>query len=134
MVITWILYKMAKFKSRNISFKGRRLRLYVADNFAAQAVGLMYRKSLEKDAGMLFVFGKDDKWGIWMPNMKFSIDIVWIDANGRIVDIKKNAPPSKSIFVSEVYKPKEAARYVLELNEGYSSRYGMRVGEPVRLD
>jgi uncharacterized protein len=133
MVITRILYKITKFKSERISLNGKRMRMYIADSFARQSVGLMYRKPLKKDEGMLFVFSNEERWGIWMLNMRFSIDIIWLDGSGKVIHMKRGALPCTSIFSCEVYKPERPAKYVLEVNEGISSKYKLSVGSIIKL-
>ena len=133
MVIAWMMYKMTSFKTRSLKYKGKEMTAYLADTPSRQLVGLMYRKKLEKNSGMLFIFRRDERWGIWMANMRFPIDILWLDKDGKIVAIKKNAQPSKSAFTSEVYKPARLSRYVLELNSGDSERYKMNVGDKLPI-
>lgn len=133
MVITWLAYKLTRFKSRELKFRGRRLRVDIADTLPKQLVGLMYRDSIGREEGMLFVFGRKSRWGIWMPNMNFGIDILWVSGSGKIVDIKKGVKPARSSFASEVYKPRKAAKYVLEIASGASDAYGMKIGDVIAL-
>ncbi len=132
-MITWLLYKMTSFNTTELRYKNKKITVYLADTVPRQTVGLMYRKGLEKNHGMLFTFKRDERWGIWMANMRFAIDIIWLDKERRIVSIKKNALPSKSFFTSEVYKPAKPSRYVLEVKSGDSDRYKMNIGERMQL-
>ncbi len=94
--------------------------------------GLMYRTSLEQNKGMLFVFPNDNKDGFWMKNMHFNLDIVWISLNGRIVFIGPNIPAC-SADPCPVYTPLAQARYVLEINSGYSTSHHWKVGDKLDL-
>ena len=94
--------------------------------------GLMYRSSLAPDHGMLFVFTSDDKQQFWMKNMHFSLDILWINSEGRIVYIGENIPACLA-DPCPVYSPGEAARYVLELNSGYTAAHHWKVGDKLDL-
>ncbi len=133
MVLPWLLYKMTHFKSKGIEYKGKTIRILIADNFARQLVGLMYRQGIGSDEGMLFIFGRESRWGIWMQNMKFPIDIVWLDRNGAVVDIKRYASPCRSVFECETYRPRANSKYVLELAAGGAKAYGIVIGGRVDL-
>lgn len=94
--------------------------------------GLGGRTSLAEDRGMLFVFPKEDYYQFWMKGMNFSIDILWIN-QGKIVDIKEKAPiPITHYF--EQYRPEAPAKYVLEIGAGLTEKYGIKVGDAVKLD
>ena len=132
-MITWLLYKTVRFGTSAIRCRGKTLRVFVADTPAKQMLGLMHREKLRSNEGMLFVFGRDSKWGIWMANMKFSIDIVWLGKDGKVVSVIENAEPCKSIFNCKTRYPSRSARYVLELPSGSASRMGIKEGESVSL-
>jgi uncharacterized membrane protein (UPF0127 family) len=84
---------------------------------AERQKGLMFRDGLLPDQGMLFVFGEEGIYYIWMKNMKFSIDILWLDGEKRIVHVEKNVPPCKKEPCPS-YASKIPAMYVLELRSG----------------
>ena len=132
-MITWLLYKFVRFPVSTIRCNGRTLKVFVADNPARQMLGLMHRQGLRSNEGMLFIFGNNSKWGIWMANMKFSIDIIWIDRTCTVVDIKKGAEPCNSIFNCKTFIPKTESKYVLEVNSGGASRYRIKKGDRLRF-
>src|SRR4249920_757954 len=72
-----------------------------------RAMGLMFRPSLPRDRGMLFLFERPDFHGIWMKNCKFPIDIVWLDAGHKVVHLAEKVPPctAKVDANCEVYYP-----------------------------
>jgi len=84
--------------------------------------GLMYRKSIEEDQGMLFVFAGESFHSFWMKNMNFSIDILWLDEEKRIVHIEERVPPCSS-WDCPSYAPDLPAQYVLELQAGMVERH-----------
>jgi uncharacterized membrane protein (UPF0127 family) len=86
-----------------------------------RAMGLMFRASLPKDHGMLFVFDQPDFHTIWMKNCKFPIDIVWLDGDRRVVDVAPSVPPCKG-EPCPVYQPMRRASYVVEMNAGEAGR------------
>jgi len=89
------------------------------------------RESLDELSGMLFVFPISDRQGIWMKDMQFPIDIIWIN-EGKIVDIAPNIKPTL-IDPLPIYLPRVDARLVLEVNAGLSQKSGWKIGDSVRL-
>ena len=90
------------------------------------SLGLGGRETLEEDAGMLFVFSEPDFYGIWMKDMLFSIDIIWLDENFKVVHIEENVPPDS---YPEVFSPNEKAKYVFEVVAGTVENSGIFVGQ-----
>jgi uncharacterized membrane protein (UPF0127 family) len=100
----------------------------IADDLAEQRRGLMYRRELASDAGMLFLYDEEDELSFWMRNTYVSLDIIFIDRDGRIVNIARDTEPlSERSLVSD--GPAVAA---LEVVAGTSARLGFRVGDEVR--
>jgi uncharacterized membrane protein (UPF0127 family) len=99
--------------------------LEIADTPEALHRGLSGRNSLAEDHGLLFVFPTPDRYGFWMPDMHFAIDIIWLDDKLRVVYIKNDATPDT---YPEVFKPDTPARYVLEVPAGYAASHGIVVG------
>ncbi len=94
--------------------------------------GLMYRDSLgEKDA-MLFIFDSSRPHGIWMKNMRIPLDILWLDSEKRIVDLKQNVPACTNDPCT-VYEPLHPAVYVLELKAGAVSKNSLKSGSRMTL-
>lgn len=97
----------------------------LADDETERYQGLSGRDKLAPNKALLFVFDRDDTWGITMREMKFAIDIVWLSAQKRVVHIKRNATPAS---YPEVFSPPIPARYVIEFPAGSVSMYGISVG------
>lgn len=87
--------------------------------------GLSGRVVLEQDAGMFFVFPRAGKHGIWMKEMQFPIDIIWLDEDLRVVTIAERVHPDT---FPESFYPDEVAHYVLEVNAGYTAVHGIVPG------
>jgi len=99
----------------------------IADDAAEQRRGLMYRREMAADAGMLFLYEEEEPLSYWMQNTYISLDIIYIDHAGRIVSIAKNTVP-----LSERSIPSNApAQAVLEINAGLSDELGIDVGDQV---
>jgi uncharacterized membrane protein (UPF0127 family) len=112
---------------------GKVLKVEVMVSDQDRAMGLMFRRSLPRDRGMLFVFESSDFHGIWMKNCRFPIDIVWLDEERRVVSVTESVPPCKA-EPCPVYEPLRRASFVVELNAGQARREKVMVGETVSFD
>lgn len=130
-VVALVIVFQTKYVTKKVKIGNTTIEAEIADTFTKQIKGLMFRKDLEKNKGMLFVFNNDSYQSIWMMNMSFPLDIIWIDAKHKIVDIVKDAQPCM-IFCT-VYRPKEKARYVLEANAGFVDKHGIEIGDNVKF-
>lgn len=88
--------------------------------------GLSGRASLPLGSGMLFVFDHDDLWGIWMKDMRFSIDIIWADKDGTVVHVEKEVSPET---YPRVFLPPAFSRYVLEVPAGFADDEGIAISD-----
>jgi uncharacterized membrane protein (UPF0127 family) len=104
----------------------------VAKTPAEREKGLSDTASLRQDQAMLFVYEDDGKWPIWMKDMSYSIDIVWLDKDKKIVYMVKNAPPES--YPYETFTPKQDARYVLELPAGTVGKKSIIIGATASFD
>ncbi len=117
--------------SSTATINGKKISVEVADEPAERETGLMYRKSLPEDAGMLFIFEDEAEYAFWMKNTLIPLDMVFIAADSSIVDIIE-AEPCKSDPCA-AYKPSGKAKYVLEVNKGYSLNNGIKKGDKVYI-
>ena len=105
-----------------------RFLVEIADDDAERERGLMYRPPLEDDRGMLFQFPAAREQSFWMKNTPSSLDIIYIDPQGRIVSIASHATP-----YSQTPLPSNgAANGVLELRAGRADEIGAKPGDQVR--
>jgi hypothetical protein len=111
----------------------RTLLVEIADTNEKRALGLMYRDYLPEDTGMLFILDRETRTSFWMKNMLISLDMIWINSDGKIVHITKNAQPCKDDIEACTYQPDEPAKYVLEVNAGYTDKYDIKEGDYVEL-
>jgi uncharacterized membrane protein (UPF0127 family) len=96
---------------------------------ASQAVGMMYRDSLPKDRGMLFYQAKPVQVPYWMHNVKIPLDIIFLDAHKKVVEIAADAQPClKPPQQCPTYGGHAPSQYVLELNGGEARRHGITTG------
>ena len=94
--------------------------------------GLMFRKFLDEDSGMLFIFPEENFHSFWMKNTLIPLDIIWINSDNEIVFIKNNTQPCKEENC-EIFTPDEKALYVLEINSGTANEIGLEVGDKVNF-
>ncbi|WP_067031670.1 DUF192 domain-containing protein [Allomuricauda sp. CP2A] len=99
----------------------------IAETDYETQTGLMYRSSMEKNQGMLFIFPNEAMHSFYMKNTEFPLDIIYIDANQKIASFQKNAQPyDESGLTSKV-----PIKYVLEVNAGLSDEMGLQVGDSI---
>jgi len=102
--------------------------LEIANTPSERERGLMNRTELREDAGMLFVFEKEDEYKFWMKNTLIPLDMIWMDKEGKIVYIKENAEPCKA-DPCESFGPVGKAKYVLEINGGLVKKTGIKLND-----
>ncbi|MEO8026475.1 MAG: DUF192 domain-containing protein [Bryobacteraceae bacterium] len=127
---------MDEFRSTEILFpSGQKILAETMRTELELTRGMMFRDALANDRGMLFVHGRAGNWTYYMFQVKIPLDIVWMDADKRVVEIAPNTPPcaSKSARECPVYGGKEKSQYVLELPGGGAARLGIRVGDTLRF-
>lgn len=101
----------------------------IADSFFKKNLGLMFRKGLVKDQGMLFLYQKPAGKSFWMKNTKVALDIIFISKDKKIVNIEQADPCSQQ--PCRQYHSKGKVMYVLEINQGLSRQYGFKAGTAV---
>ncbi len=112
------------------------VQIFLPDGFAVTAelaitdeerqLGLMFREKINPDQGMLFVFEEEGIHSFWMKNMRFSLDILWLDKDKRIVHIERKVPPGKNPPYPS-YSPVYPAKYVLELKPGSVDEHKLKM-------
>ncbi|MBW9117188.1 DUF192 domain-containing protein [Rhizobium cauense] len=108
---------------------GKRLNFIVeiADTNEQRARGLMYRKEMADDAGMIFDFGVARRVQMWMENTILPLDMLFVDSTGTIRNIKENAVP----YSRDIIDSMTDVKYVVELNAGIVGKLGIKVGDKV---
>jgi uncharacterized membrane protein (UPF0127 family) len=100
---------------------------------AEQELGLMFRQSLDKGRGMLFIFQQAGDYSFWMKNTLISLDMIWIGPDKKIVFISAAAPPCKN-DPCPLLDPAQNASYVIEVNAGEMARIGAKVGDTMVIE
>jgi uncharacterized membrane protein (UPF0127 family) len=101
----------------------------VADTAASREYGLMFRKHLDEDAGMIFVFKAPQHQEFWMKNTIIPLDMIFVDSTGKIIGVVRNAQP----FSETIDSVDGDSQYVLEVNGGFCDRHGVKPGDTLRF-
>lgn len=115
-----------------LEMKDRGFLVEVADTPQSRERGLMWRKKLDRNRGMLFIFDVPGEYAFWMKNTYIPLDIIWIDENKRVVFISKNTQPHLCSN-PPVINPRVRAKYVLEVNAGISDEIKLKIGDEVKF-
>jgi len=116
-----------------LSLKGQTFLAEVASTDGEKAKGLMYRSHLAADRCMVFLYEDDGYHGIWMKNCLIALDVIWVDASGKIVEVVEKAPPCSPMLGNNcpTYGGTVPARYFVEFPVGTFKRLGLKVGDTV---
>lgn len=126
--ILFLFFLLFPNNKKTIQINGVSIQVEIADTQEEQIKGLSLKESLGNREGMLFVFDKPNKYGIWMKDMNFSIDILWIDDDFNIVNIKQNAKPES---YPEIFRPETLITYVIEVSADFVKNNNISIGDKV---
>ena len=123
----------SKVKYATVVFpRGHIFQLEIASTPEQWVKGLMFRKFLPKNSGMLFLYPKEDYYAIWMKNCFIPLDLIWLDSEGRVVYIVESAPPCREEPCT-VYEPMMKAKFVIELNAGTVKKLRLKLGDRISI-
>lgn len=124
-----LLFFLAASAWAQVAIIGRtRIQVEVARTPAEWQKGLMHRKRLPPDRGMLFIFQEEAVRFFWMKDTPIPLDVAFLDSSGKILAIKTMKP-----FSLEAVSSEKACRYALEVNAGFFKKIKARPGERIRL-
>ncbi|MEE8168170.1 MAG: DUF192 domain-containing protein [Candidatus Hydrothermarchaeales archaeon] len=112
---------------------GAQVKVEIVSDPTEISTGLMFRKNIGENEGMLFSYSYDGYYTIWMKNMNFPIDIIWLSSDLKVVDIKMSAEPCRQ-EPCEVYQPAKPARYVLEVSANFTMGNKVVIGDEVVIE
>ena len=110
-----------------LTINGHKLTAEVAHTEATRSRGLMHRRMLPENRGMLFVFERIDRHAMWMMNTYIPLSVAFLDAQGIIINIADMAP-----HTTNAHGATRPARYALEMNQGWFAKRS--IGPGARLD
>jgi len=125
-IITWNLLSEPMFISMFI--KSEEIVVEIADTNQKKALGLMFRKSIPDNYGMLFIYSEEDQRAMWMKNALVSLDLIFLNAQKEVVEIIRNVPPCKK-DPCKTYISKIKAQYVLEVRGNRSKEIELQAGD-----
>lgn len=109
-----------------------KINVEVADDNEERIKGLMFREKLDENSGMLFVFENEEHQTFWMKNTLIPLDIIFIDRNFKIVDIKSAVPCKEEPCI--LYKSSRPVKYVLEVKDNFTAKKGINIGDKIILN
>jgi len=112
---------------KTLKINEKNLTVEVADTFEKKLTGLMFRKELGKDEGMLFCFDKPQKPVFWMKNTYLPLSLAFIDANGIILQLEDLKPEDLTPVAA-----KEKVLYALEVNKGWFEQNKIKTGDVIK--
>jgi uncharacterized protein len=125
-----LVWSQIRPEVQEVSLNGHQVRLEIADTDQERVRGLSGRAGLAHGQGMLFVFERPGSHCFWMKDMRFAIDLIWLDTNGRVVGLEKNMTPGS---YPHSFCPPKPAQYVIELPGGFVTETDLRVGAQLDL-
>ena len=118
-----------EFETKNIKIGEKIITVEIADTNPKRALGLMNRQSLEKDHGMLFVFADENYRRFWMKETYIPLDIAYFSREKALLEVHKAVPVKSGMQINiPEYSSKKRAMYVLEMNQGWFERNGIKPG------
>jgi uncharacterized membrane protein (UPF0127 family) len=134
LIITSMLFinKDIKKDFNKVIINNKEIFLEIADNDSLRETGLMNREKLDYDSGMLFIFDDEKILNFWMKNTLIPLDMIFIDKDLSIINIKHATPCKKD--PCDIYASDSKAKYVLEVNYNYTNDNNIKIGDKVKLE
>lgn len=104
----------------------------IADDNSEREKGLMFREKLDENSGMLFIFEDEAYHAFWMKNTLIALDMIFIDKNYKIVDIKNAVPCNEEPCV--LYKSSNPTKFILEVNGDFTKKNNVKVGDKIIME
>ncbi len=118
------LFAQNIFPSTELFFGMHRIEVEIAANDAARQQGLMFRKSMQKNHGMIFIFTQNARHCMWMKNTDLPLSVAFLDRNGQIINIENMQPHTENSHCAA-----SPAVYALEMNLGWFKNQKIKVGD-----
>ena len=117
----------------SVELGGKTFRVEIAETREKQALGLMFRDSMPRNKGMIFIFPNEAPRSFWMKNTRIPLDIMYFDIDLKLVSISADTPPCR-VSRCPSYPSSKPAMYVLELNAGMAAELGVGPGDLLEID
>lgn len=125
---------LTKTPTKKLILKNKEINLLVAETPDENMWGLSDFPSLPPDTGMMFVFPQPGTYSFWMKDMRFALDMVWLDADNRIITIHENISPDTYYKnPPELFLPTSPASAVIEVPAGFININNLKVGNKLNI-
>lgn len=122
------------FVKADLFISNQRLLVEIADTPEKRSYGLMFKRNLKQNEGMLFIFPREEVQTFWMKNTFIPLSIGFFDKTKVLREIKSLRPVSSELELNpDQYKSQFPAMYVLEVSRGWYEKHGIKVGTKFRL-
>ncbi len=132
-IVLSITLILSNKKSTKVIVNDKTFNVTIAKTDEEKQIGLSGRDKIAENQGMLFVFDTADYYSFWMKEMKFPIDIIYINGDKVVTVIENAKPPSSSFEDLTIYQPQEKSNKVLEVSAGSSDKYNIKSGTTVKV-
>jgi uncharacterized membrane protein (UPF0127 family) len=122
------------YRQANVTVNGMVLVTDISATNEQRTKGLSVKDALAENEAMLFVFDNEAEHTFWMQNMKFPIDIIWINSNKTVVHIERNLQPCGYGLLCPTYKPSQDSLYVLETVGGFAEKHDVVQGTQIQFE
>ncbi|MFH1620940.1 MAG: DUF192 domain-containing protein [Patescibacteria group bacterium] len=130
-LVVWFFFNIPPVSGKaHVEIGNNRIEVEIADTPLSRIQGLSGRASLPEKSGMLFIFSEPDIQRFWMGDMRFPLDMIWINGD-TVLEVVTLQPPSPQAPVPESWTSKEPADKVLELNAGLAEKLGIVAGSKI---
>ena len=123
--------KTASYKDK-VTVNNKTFMIQVVSKPADMEKGLSGRTSMNEDQGMLFAFGNKGDHPFWMKDMKFPLDIIFLDDTKIVTIVENNPIPTSPTASLPLIRSTQPANKVLEINSGIAKKYNLKVGQSVQ--
>ena len=122
----WSAHALADLPEVELAAGGHKLTAEVASNEAQRSTGLMHRRMLPENRGMLFIFPEIAHHSMWMMNTYVPLSVAFLDREGTIINIEDMQPQTQN-----THSARNPAKYALEMNLGWFSKRGIKPGTKI---
>ena len=127
LLCVWTTVLSAELPQTTLTIGRHSLTAEVASTDSHRSTGLMYRRMLPEDRGMLFVFPDVALHGMWMMNTYLPLSVAFLDREGAIINIADMQP-----HTTDAHSAARPAKYALEMNQGWFRKRGIKAGDKVQ--
>ena len=132
MMIFIIIFLSYNQEKTEVCFEENCFLVELAKTDVEKERGLIFRKSLENNRGMLFIFNEEGGYNFWMKNTLITLDIIWINSEKEVVYIEHRAEPCSE--TCESITPGVNSQFVLEINGDIAKKLNINIGDLARFE